>query len=399
MAGWEELLHPLTEVSRENGSAGLQDAASYLAAALQSAGAQVEHIPYLASPWRLRVTGLLVLVGGCAYGLLMRKGKALAALAVALLVPAVLLAELDGYVPLVSRWGTAPQAHVLARIPAQVPPVQRLILAAHYDTKTDLLDHVERGPIELATLPATLFLMLGAAGLLALRRWPQAPRALKWGPRLATLAGPLVGVAYFLMLTAGAFIPERSPGALDDGASCAILVRLAQTLAASPLERTEVEILLLSGEEIGVQGSWEYARQRFARPPALPTALLNLEGLGATENLAVYGIEHFTLRRFYPDPRLVRLLDEVHQQARGRPLHVTSDPVVTDARSFLAHGIPSATLAGDAADHKPFRGMHSAEDHRHRVSIPALEGTLELLLTTVRLADTRELLRQRPETR
>jgi len=399
MTGWDELLHALTELPRENGTPGLQDAASYLAAVLQGAGLQVEHIPYLASPWRLRVAGLLVLVGGCAYGLLMRKGRARAALAVALLVPAVLLAELDGYIPLVSWVGTRPQTHVLARLPSRAPPVQRLILAAHYDTKTDLLDHVERGPIELASVPATLLLVLGAAGLLALQRWPQAPGALRWGPRLVTLAGPLLGAAYFLMLTAGGFVPHPSPGALDDGAACALLVRLAQTLAASPLESTEVEILLLSGEEIGAQGSWEYARQRFARPPELPTALLNLEGLGASENLTVYGVEHFTLRNFPPDPRLVRLLDEVHQQQRGRPLYLTPDPVVTDARSFLAHGIPSATLASDLEDHAPFRGMHSAEDHRQRVSLPALEGTLELLLTTVHLADTRSLLREGSETR
>jgi hypothetical protein len=399
MTGWDELLHALAELPRENGTPGLQDAASYLVAVLQSAGLQVEQLPYLASPWRLRLAGLLVLVGGCAYGLLMWKGRARAALAVALLVPAVLLAELDGYIPLVSWVGTHPQTHVLARLPPQAPPVQRLILAAHYDTKTDLLDHVERGPIELATIPATLLLVLGAAGLLALQRWPRAPGALKWGPRLAGLAGPLLGVAYFLMLTAGAFVPRPSPGALDDGAACALLVRLAQTLATSPLERTEVEILLLSGEEIGVQGSWKYARQRFAHPPELPTALLNLEGLGGAENLTVYGAEHFTLRNFPPDPRLVRLLDEVHQQRQGRPLYVTPEPAVTDARSFLAHGIPSATLASDREDHAPFRGMHSAEDHRQRLSLPALEATLELLLTTVRLADARTLLREGEEPR
>ena len=399
MTGWDELLHALAEQPRENGTPGLQDAASYLAAVLQGAGLQVEHIPYMASPWRLRVAGLLVLVGGCAYGLLMRKGRAKAALAVALLVPALLLAELDGYLPLLSWAGTRPQKHLLVRIPSQKPPTQRLILAAHYDTKTDLLDHVERSPIELATVPATLLLVLGAAGLLALQRWPRAPGALKWGPRLAGVAGPLLGVAYFLMLTAGAFIPRPSPGALDDGAACALLVRLAQTLAASPLESTEVELLLLSGEEIGVQGSWLYARQRFARPPELPTALLNLEGLGGAENLTVYGIEHFTLRNFRPDPRWVRLLDEVHQERRGRPLYLTPDPVVTDARSFLAHGIPSATLASDLEDHAPFRGMHSARDDRQRVSLPALEGTQEFLLTTVRLMDARGLFREDAQAR
>lgn len=397
MSGWEELLHHLAEVPRENGSPALQEAATYLVSVLRAAGAQVESFTYLASPWRLRLAGLLVLVGGCLYGLLMRTGRARAALAVAILVPAVLLAELDAYIPLFSRVGTLPQTHVIARLPSRAPPVQRLLLAAHYDTKTDLLDHTERAPIEAATVPATLFLMLGAVCLRVCQRWPRAPRVLRWGSTLAAVLGPLLGMGYFLMLTAGAFIPARSPGALDDGAACALLVRLAQSLAAAPLERTEVELLLLSGEEIGVQGSWEYARQRFARLPELPTAVLNLEGLGASEDLAVYGLERFTFHGFHPDPRLVLLLDELHRQRRGRPLYLMPDPVVTDARSFLAHGVPSATLASDLEGHAPIRGMHSAGDHRGRVSLPALEATLDLLRTALREADARGLLLKGPE--
>ena len=177
------------------------------------------------------------------------------------------------------------------------------------------------------------------------------------------------GLGLFASLTAGMFVRARSPGALDDGAACAVLIRLAERLKASgPLPHTEVEIALLSGEEIGVHGSWEYARQRFTEPPDLPTAVVNLEFIGAASDLATFGSEKFSLRSFPPDPALLALLDGVHHQQRQKPLYVTWYGAATDARSFLAHGIPAMTLASDlpgsraAAWHA--RGDGFARSHR-----------------------------------
>ena len=395
MTSWEDLLRHLAEAPRENGTAALQEAADYLFATLTAAGLHVERFEYLGQPLRLRLAGVLALLAGSAYFFLMRAGRARAALATALLLPGLLLAVLDYYVPLPGRLGMTPQSHVVARIDAREAPTQRLLLAAHYDTKTDLLDHVQRAPLELATIPLILLLVVGAVCLRVLRR-----RAGRSGsPRLrrvasiATWAGPVAGTAYFLTLTAGAFVPGRSPGAIDDGAACAILVRLAQSLAAAPLAQTEVELLFLSGEEAGVHGSWVYAESQFSRPPDLPTALINLELVGASANLAVFGTERFTLRSFRPDARLVALLDELHRRQRGQPLYVFPYPAATDARSFMAHGIPAATLASDLDGHAFIRGMHSTRDSRERLAPSALDSTLELLLAAVRAADERALLR------
>ena len=166
--------------------------------------------------------------------------------------------------PIVSWIGATPQHHVVARLPAGLP-TQRLILSAHYDTKTDLLDHVARAPIELLGLPVTA-LMIVAAVWAARRRHRAGPLPLV--ARIAGWTAVVYGLGLFASLTAGMFVRARSPGALDDGAACAVLIRLAERLkAAGPLPHTEVEIALLSGEEIGVDGSWEYARQRFTDPP------------------------------------------------------------------------------------------------------------------------------------
>jgi acetylornithine deacetylase/succinyl-diaminopimelate desuccinylase-like protein len=388
MPAWSELLPRLTERPRENGTAAIQETAAWLAETLQGLGLDVTTVAYTAHPYRLRLAGIVALLGGALYAWCLRRRRPLAALGVAVVLPAVLLLELDRYVPLVSWIGATPQHHVVARLPAQ-QPTQRLVFAAHYDTKTDLLDHVERAPIELLGLPLTA-LMIAAAAWAARGRHRRGP--LPRLARVASWAAVLYGVGLFASLSAGMLVPSRSPGALDDGASCALLVRLADRLrAAGPLPRTEVEIALLSGEEIGVHGSWELARQRFAAPPDLPTAVVNLEGLGATPDLAVFGSERFSLRSFPPDPRLVAILDAAHRQLRRKPLHVTWYGAATDARSFLAHGVPAATLTSDLPGHGIARGMHSAADAPDRLDPAALDASLAYLEAVARLADQRGL--------
>ncbi len=388
MLAWSDLLPRLTEQPRENGTAAIHDTAAWLVETLQHLGLDVTTVAYTAHPYRLRLAGALALLGGLLYAWCLRRRRPLGALFIAVGMPALLLLELDRYVPIVSWIGATPQHHVVARLPAQ-QATQRLILSAHYDTKTDLLDHVQRAPIELLGLPVTA-LMIVAAAWAARRRHRTGP--LPRVARIAVWTAPLYGLGLFASLSAGALVPARSPGALDDGAAVAVLLRLAERLhAAGPLPRTEVEIALLSGEEIGVHGSWEYARQRFSAPPDLPTAVVNLEFIGASPDLATFGSEKFSLRSFPPDPRLLGLLDAVHHQQRQKPLYVTWYGAATDARSFLAYGIPALTLVSDLPGHALPRGMHAATDSPDRVDREALDATLAYLDAVVRAADQRGL--------
>jgi acetylornithine deacetylase/succinyl-diaminopimelate desuccinylase-like protein len=389
MSDWADLLPRLTEVPRENGTAALGETAAWLVQTLEAAGLDASAVPFLAQPYRLRLAGVVALVGALLYAGLLTARRPGLALLVAVAVPTALLLELDRYVPLMGWIGARTEHHVVARVPA-VRPAQRLIFTAHYDSKTDLLDHVERAPVELAGLPVTGLMIAAALWTLSRRRALAAGAPLPLLARITAVVAAVYGVAMFAALSAGAFVSRRSPGALDDGAACAVLVRLIERLhAAGPLPRTEVEIVLLAGEESGVQGSWEYARSRFAQPPDLPTSVVNLEFIGAAADLAVFGKEAYTLRAYPADPTLLELFDTVHRQRRGKPIYVTGYGAGTDARSFLAHGIPAATLASDLPGHAYPRGLHSATDERSLVDIAALDATLEYLETVMRLADQR----------
>jgi acetylornithine deacetylase/succinyl-diaminopimelate desuccinylase-like protein len=385
MTPWNDLLRALGDTPRENGTPALGAAADFLVRTLEGAGLAPRLVAFTAHPERLRIAGAIALLGALLYAWLVRTRRPVAALAVALALPALLLLELDFYVPVFGWLRAAEQHHVEVRIPAAERAQRRLLLTAHYDTKTDLLDHVERAPVELLGLPVA-FLMIGGAVVQWRRGWARSRVA-----TVAAFAAAAYGVAMFASLSAGAFVRERSKGALDDGGACAVLVRLAERLAERPPRRTDVDVVLLSAEEIGVQGSWIYAVDRFRQPPDLPTAVVNLEGIGSAPDLGVFGREQFSLRRYEPAPNLVALLDRVHRELRGKPLYVTWYGAGTDARSFLAHDIPAATLLSDLPGHPLPRHLHSAADDRSRVDEIHLDAVLEYLNRVVSEVDARGL--------
>jgi len=102
----------------------------------------------------------------------------------------------------------------------------------------------------------------------------------------------------------------------------------------------------------------------------------------------VFGRETFTLRSFKPAADLLAPLDAVHNEQRGTPLYRTWYGAATDARSFLAHGIPALTLVGDLPEHALARGMHSAADNLSRVDLAALDANLLFLEAAVRRIDS-----------
>jgi hypothetical protein len=378
----------LAETPRENGSAALHRAAEFLRGALEAAGLDVTLEAVAAAPYRLRLAGVVILAGMVAYWRLARAGRWRAALATSLLLAVALLAELEFGLPVWGWIGAETQHVVVARVPARAPE-QMLAFAAHYDTKTDLLDHVERAPVDWLGAPLLALLPLGALALRAAQRGGRvATAARRFAGALAWIALAYGGLA-FASLSAGAFLPRRSPGALDDGAACAVLVRLASQLAAEPLSRTEVVVWLFPAEEVGVQGSSAFAAAHFAAPPELPTRVVNLEGLGASADHVVISRERFLLRSFAPDAALVAVLDRVHDERFGRPLGALPFGGATDARSLLARGVPAATLMTLDAGTPFVRDLHSARDSRERLDEAALDASLDYLLAVARAVDAR----------
>jgi hypothetical protein len=367
MADWAELLQHLGTGPREDGTPQLQAAAEWLAAELTRRGLNPEHLTWLAHPWRLRTLGVVALCGAAAYvAAMLRKRHALAA-AIALAVPLGAILELDFGVPLWGPLHSVEQQNLAVTLPSTEAPRSRLIFSAHYDTKTDFLDHVERAPINFAGLPLTLLMLVAA-----LRPRPRLTK-------VAVVGAALNGLGLFLAQTAGAFVPERSPGAIDDGASCALLLELGSRFKLQPLAHTEVRLVFFSGEEIGIEGARAFVK---TLDRTLPTKVLNLDGVGMGPALELFRSESGLVRSFDPDPGLVAAVDAVS------PVHRAWYPGTTDARAFLEAGIPALNLSSNRPDYPLPRGMHSRADALARVDLAALDSTLDTLTEVAHRLDT-----------
>jgi len=386
---WNELLDHLAEVPRENGTPALHQSASYLVEAFRAAGIAAQRLPYTAHPYETRFLGLFVLVVCVLYFFSARRKRLLAAGLLSLLIPVAVVLDVEFGLPLFGGLRAERQENIVARIPARSAK-QRLIFTAHYDTKTDLFDHVVRTPIQVLGFPlCSLMIVTAFTGLTA----QEASSIGKLGERLTRLVGKaalLYGLAFFAALSAGAVLPTRSPGALDDGAACAVLVRTAIELAqAPPLEQTDVEVILFSGEELGAEGSAQYVKVTFPKHGMFPSYVINLDPIGASSRLAVTGDDRRLFRSYRPDPQIVAGLNSVFRQITNSPLNLTSRGGTTDAVSFEAHGIPAATLISEVPPFIIPRGMHTANDKRSRIDVSSLDLTKELIVRFAQEADAK----------
>jgi hypothetical protein len=182
------------------------------------------------------------------------------------------------HIPLVTWPGRKLGQNILIELgPDQAS--RELILSAHYDSKTELLDHNQRMFfLKKIPLGIALTLLLGLLGLLDgeyLAQGSHMATATYWTG--VVLSVPLLFLAggLGLNLSLGRLV-RPSQGAVDNGAACAILLGLAERWANGeiPLEHTRLTLALFTGEEVNLQGSRAYARRR---EYLLPTMEINLE--------------------------------------------------------------------------------------------------------------------------
>lgn len=382
VSDWAPLLPALTEAPRENGTPGLDAAASFIADQLRLAGVETQVHDFTAYPYEPIALGVGVFLLCCLYTYALRASREKLAIVAALLFFALPVGYLDWQLPLTPGLGVE-ESNILGVVPG-LQPQKRLILAAHYDTKTELTDHIVRLPVQIAGFA------LGCVALLtAIASWRFRDRRwLESASRIVAFSAFGYGVVFLAVFSGGLLRPDRSAGALDNGAACAVLLRAATTLAAGPpLERTEILFAFLAAEEVGAQGSWSFVRDHLPGLPALDTTVINLDPIGASDQLTVVHREGGILRAYQPSPEVVALLDSVHRQQTGRPIGHTSGGGLTDAFPFLASGVPAATIISAVPPFVLPRGLHTPADSHDRIDSKSMDTTLDFVLRLLRSVD------------
>lgn len=280
------------------------------------------------------------------------------------------------HIPLVTWPGVGRGENILIEFePPQ--PRQEIILSAHYDSKTELLDHHQRMFLLKCILPGlALTLLLGVWG--PLDRWLMNS---DWGTPFfwigVALTIPMLSLAFAmgLNLSLGRLL-KPSQGAVDNGAACAILLGLAKALSEgqSLPPDTKVTLALFTGEEVNMQGSRAFVRNR---DWTLPASVLNLE-IMAQDGAYIYWEQEGTVFRLLSTSNAINeMFSDAVAQVTGCPAQ-PAGPVTSDGGSFVLAGIP-ATTVGTLDTQWGETGLHRPSDNLDRVVIDRLPQAVTIL--------------------
>ncbi|HSN73866.1 MAG TPA: M20/M25/M40 family metallo-hydrolase [Anaerolineae bacterium] len=264
--------------------------------------------------------------------------------------------------------------------------MQEVVISAHTDSKTELLDHRGRAFfVRMLPLGMALTLLVGLFGLMdgllaaSAPGWSNASFAAG-----VVLSIPLLFLAWGLGLNlALGRLAQPSTGAVDNGAACAVVAGLAERLAEEGgLRQTRVTLALFTGEEANMQGSRAYVGSR-AWP--LPVAAVNLELLGQNGGYVFWERDGTGFRSLPTTAEVNAWLAAAVQQVTGQSPQPAA-AINSDGASFLARGIPAAVL-GTRDQALGLTGLHRPSDNPKRVDIARLPEAVEILARLIQQID------------
>jgi len=394
-------IRPVTEqifdnvlIPRPNGSDSLDKVAHYIGEYLANAGALVSEHGFTATSHGFQLVWCMAIIMMAAYSVCLVKQRYLAAVLIPVVLAVLLLLEFEYLVSTVSALSNTQERNIIGTYPGSADG-PTLILAAHYDTTTHFGDHFSWGRWGKLQGPATAI----AIGFPLLAMWLR--RRGKAIPLPATVVAISLAVAPFVAMfwfqSIGPLVRTPSIGAIDNGGSVTALLLLAKELEKRPVGTgSTVKLIFFAAEEERTLGSWAYAKslldedrqhERGKSPSSL--MVVNLESIGTSDALAYIPEDGFATRRFFSSQAMIDFVNSGAKKVYGRPLESRELPfgVLTDGRSFLAHGIEAITLRSFENDQFP-RDLHSQHDSRDRLSSKGIERSVSLLHELINLADS-----------
>lgn len=377
-------------IPRPNHSEALGETATFIKTTLTDWGVPFVVQQFPLRPYMQLILGISVLVLAILLLVLILKKKPVAALVVALAIPLLLIVEFELFIPVVTGIvkGTGENIVVSYTVPN---PARELIFAAHYDSKTDFWDHIQRARIyRFIPLAFVLGLLLALFTFFTKRYAALKKKAVT--AVTFVLAGALVVFWGLVFLGFGGyiFIPSdrQSFGAVDNGTSVAALMALAKDIQDGKLSlgNSNVTIIFTAGEEVTLQGAHWYVRERFGKgeKPALPTSLVNLELFAQNGPMIYWKKDGIFLKYFDADPDLIARLGGVWMRVSGTTIE-PREKITDDAQRFMAAGIPAITIGNAGIPGLGEGGFHSTKDNFSRVNIENLTlmiRALELYIET-----------------
>jgi len=378
-----EILSHLS-IPRPNHSQALGETAAYIKALLAVWGIPFAVQEFTLRPYMQLLLGITVLLLAVLLFVFVLKRKPLAALIVALSIPIVLILEFELFIPVVTALVTKGGENII--VSYTVPnPARELVFAAHYDSKTDFWDHIQRSKI-YAFIPLALIVGLAVAIFTFFTKRYTVLRKKAVTVVTLVLAGAVATYWGLIFLGFGGYIfipPDRqSFGAVDDGSSVAALLALSRDIHDGKVDsgNSNITVIFTSGEEVTLQGAHAYLLERFGKgqKPAVPISLVNLELAGQNGPMVYWKKDGVFLIFYNADPGLVERLGTAWKEVSGTAMEPRA-AITDDAQRFMAAGIPAIT-AGNAGLPGLGEGwFHSTMDNPGRVNPDNLKLVIKAL--------------------
>jgi len=361
-------------VPRPNHSEALDRTASYLKDILTSWGIPFTVQEFPLQQYFMLLVGITILLLALGFAFAVYKKLPVVTLILALAIPVVLMLEYEFFVPVTSWLAQKKAENIIMHFPSS-SAVRELIFCAHYDSKTDFWDHIQRARIYQFIPAAIVMSILLALWTFFVRRKATLSKKI---PRIITLALAGIFVFYIGLLALGfggfVFVSERnqSYGAVDNGAAVVSLLALARDIHDKKIDigSSSVTILFTAGEEVNLQGAHHYVKEFInidRRKEKIPRYFVNLELAGQKGNL-FYARKVGIFLKFYDvSTELVSRIESSWRSVTGRK--VDSEKLLTDdSQRFMAAGIPSITIGYNGVPGMGMGGFHSEKDNMGRVN-------------------------------
>jgi hypothetical protein len=309
------------------------------------------------------------------------------------------------HVPLVTWIGARRGENILIEFGPRNPE-REIVFSAHYDSKTELLDHNQR-MFFLKSIPwgIGLTLLVGLLGPLEAylaglgSTWAQI---VYWSGVIFSIPLLFLAGGLGLNLALGRFI-QPSQGSVDNGTACVILLCLAQRLKAQAIStekaehthnlfsKTKITLALFTGEEVNLQGSRAYARQRSAQKndQPLPTAAINLEVMAQDGDYVFWEKDGSVFKLEPTDQTLNEVIKSTIEEVTGKQ-PIPGGPIISDGASFMAEGVPTGVL-GTYHSRLKDSGFHKPTDNPSRVAFERLPEGVEILIRIAHKLDSKSI--------
>ncbi|MBU2512365.1 Zn-dependent exopeptidase M28 [bacterium] len=370
-----ELISILEKIAipRPNHSEAVKQTAVYLKDLLSS-----RQIPFSTQEFSVRchqtlLLGVTIIILSVLFLLFIKTRRPFLALFSVLAILGVIILENETSFHTISSLIQRPGENIFVEF--KTPGSQReLVFAAHYDSKTDVLDHEQRS-IFLKLLPYMLVMGILISFLTYLSKKFKIlnARPMRSLYLLGAFALVVFSLSAFAWLGGYIFLGEdkHSPGAVDDGASVAILLKMADEIHQGNLDigQSDVTILLTDGEEVGYQGAYHYTKEKYGEEVQIrnkPVYLFNLELMGQSGTL-YHSQKTCSVFVCYPaDADLIARVVNVWSNISDKPAEPLRS-MTDDSFAFGAIGIPFVTIGNTGLPGLGYGGFHSTTDGMSRV--------------------------------